>query len=265
MIDLEGLIKEVKELREKGLSYSEIARILRDRGIRVSRVTVMRWCKGLHNPLNRMNSVKLDPSPELAYVIGVIFGDGSVSFKRKEYKYRIRLKVVDKEFAEEFKRCLEALGLKPSLRLERDRSRCDRWCVEANSKMLYEFLKQPKEKLFEVAKKYPVEFLRGFFDSEGCVEWNKEHKTLSISASNYDLNVLEFSRDLLKRLSIHSRIYRIKRRGQISRIRGRTYQYNSDLYLLRIYRRADVRMYIRTVGFTIRRKLEKAINALKIL
>lgn len=86
-----------------------------------------------------MNSVRLEPSLKLAYVIGVMFGDGSVSFRKsgRSYKYRIRLKVVDREFAEEFKRCLEALGLKPSLRLERDRSRCDRWCVEANSNMSF--------------------------------------------------------------------------------------------------------------------------------
>ncbi len=53
MIDLENLINEVKELRERELSYSEIARILRGRGIKVSGVTVMRWCKGLHNPLEQ--------------------------------------------------------------------------------------------------------------------------------------------------------------------------------------------------------------------
>ena len=117
MFDLEKLVDDVRTLREKGLSYSKIAKILQAKGIKVSKVTVMRWCKGLHDPRNRLNSVKLDPSPELAYVIGVIFGDGSVSFKKRDYKYRIRLKVVDREFAEEFKRCLEALGLKPSLRL----------------------------------------------------------------------------------------------------------------------------------------------------
>lgn len=176
MIDLKNLIAEIKELRERGLSYSEIARTLESKGVKVSRVTVMRWCKGLHDPFNRMNSVRLEPSPELAYIIGVTFGDGSTSFRKsgRSYKYRVRLKVVDREFAEEFKRCLEVIGLKPSLRFERNRARCDRWCVEANSKMLYEFLKQPKEKLFEVAEKFPAEFLRGFFDSEDCVSWNEK-------------------------------------------------------------------------------------------
>ncbi len=94
-------------------------------------------------------------------------------------------------------------------------ARCDRWCVEANSKMLYDFLKQTKEKLFEVAEKFPVEFLRGFFDSEGCVSWNEKSKTLVIDVSNYDKDVL---RDLLGSFGIHPKIY----------------NYNSDPYSLRI-------------------------------
>ncbi len=265
MIDFEKLVDEVKELRERGFSYSEIARTLEANGINVSRVTVMRWCKGLHDPRNRMNSVRLDPSPELAYIVGVMFGDGSVGFRRagRSYRYRIRLKVVDREFAEEFKRCLEVIGLKPSLRLERDRSRCDRWCVEANSKLLYEFLKQPKEELFKVARMYPVEFLRGFFDSEGCVEVWKEHRVMAISASNYDLEILKFAGSLLGQLGIHSRIYRIKKRGLVSKIREDTYRYSSDLYSLKIYRLDDIRRYVSIIGFTIRRKLEKAKNLLK--
>ena len=123
---------------------------------------------------------------------------------------------------------------------------------------MYEFLRQPKERLFEVAKEYPAEFLRGFFDSEGCVEVWKGREVIAISASNYDLDVLEFARILLEQLGIHSRIYRIKRKGQVSKIRGDTYRYNSDLHALKIYRRNDIRRYVDMIGFTIRRKLEKA-------
>ncbi len=267
MIDLKNLIDEVRELRDRGLSYSEIARTLESKGVKVSRVTVMRWCKGLHDPFNRMNSAKLEPSPELAYIVGVMFGDGSTSFRKsgRSYKYRIRLKVVDKEFAEEFKRCLEEVGLKPSLRFERNRARCDRWCVEANSKILYEFLRQPKDKLFEVAEKYPAEFLRGFFDSEGSVCWNEKCKTLVIDASNCDEEILTFARNLLQSLDIHSKIYKTKRKGQKVKIRDRVYSYSSDMYSLRIHRRRDVARFAKTVGFTIKRKMQTLTYALTIL
>jgi len=257
-------IEEARALRQKGLSYSEIARILRAKGVKVSRVTVMRWCKGLHDPRNRLNSVKLDPSPELAYVIGVIFGDGSVSFKKRDYKYRIRLKVVDREFAEEFKRCLEALGLKPSLRLERDRTRCDRWCVEANSRILYEFLTQPKERLFEVAKEYPAEFLRGFFDSEGTVYINpKDPRIARVRASNYDLELLEFMKALLLDLGIYSTIYITKKKGDRSNIRGKIYRYRKDFYTIDISRKDSVKKFAINVGFTIKRKQNELETFLK--
>ena len=41
-----------------------------------------------------------EPSPELAYVIGVEQGDGSIN--RKGYNRRIRLHSVDPEFVKEF-------------------------------------------------------------------------------------------------------------------------------------------------------------------
>ncbi len=267
MIDFEKLIDEVRMLRNKGLSYSEIARMLEANGIKVSRVTVMRWCKGLHDPRNRLNLVRLEPSPELAYIIGVIFGDGSVSFRKsgRSYNYRIRLKVVDKEFAEEFYECLRSIGLKPSFRLERDRTRCDRWCVEANGKLLYEFLKQPKEKLFDVARQFPTEFLRGFFDSEGCVYWNERRKRLLITASNYDLELLQFVQKLLASLNIHSKIYLQAYEGKSVRIRDEYYEYKQDFYRLDIYRLSAVAEFAKSVGFTIPRKAEKLRDKLRFL
>jgi hypothetical protein len=60
----------------------------------------------------------LRPSEELAYVIGVKVGDGYAGKSRhtvKSYnRVRIGLKVKDREFAEEFGRCLaEVLGRRP--------------------------------------------------------------------------------------------------------------------------------------------------------
>jgi len=260
-------IEDVRRLKAKGLSYSKIVQELRSKGVKVSKATVIRWCKGLHDPFNRMNRVKLEPSPELSYVIGAFFGDASVNLDNagKGYKYRIRLKVVDKEFAEEFKRCLEAIGLKPSLRLERDKNRCDRWCVTAFSKSLYLFLKQPKEKLFDVAKEYPIEFLRGFFDSEGCVTWDKKRKKLSVRACNYDLELLYFVQKLLASLNIHSKIYLQAYEGKSVKIRDGYYEYKQDFFRLDIYRRYAVAEFTRKVGFTISRKSEKLKSCLDFL
>jgi intein-encoded DNA endonuclease-like protein len=261
------VIEFAKELRNQGLSYSKIVEELESKGIRVSRATVMRWCKGSHNPFNRMNLVELSPSPELSYIVGVFFGDGSIYLDNAGggYKYKVRLKVVDKEFAEEFKRCLESIGLKPSLRFERNKTRTDRWCVEAYSKSLYTFLKQPKEKLFEIAREYPREFLRGFFDSEGSVGWDRKRKKLSVKACNYDLELLQFVQELLASLGIHSKIYVQAREGRRVKIRDKYYSYKQDFYCIDIYRREAVAEFAKIVGFTISRKAEKLKSCLESL
>ncbi len=93
----------------------------------------------------------------------------------------------------------------------------------------------------------------------------KKSKTLVIDVSNYDKVVLTFVRDLLQLLGIHSKIYRTKRKGQKVRIRDKIYSYNSDLYSLRIHRRRDVSKFAKTVGFTIKRKMNALIYALTVL
>ncbi|HDD31860.1 MAG TPA: DNA endonuclease [Thermococcus litoralis] len=256
--ELQALLEYVKDLRKSGLSYSEIAkRTLEERGIKVSKATVLRWCKAQHNPFSRTKTVNLEPSPSLAYVIGVYFGDASVGV-HGNYKYRLRLKVVDKEFAEAFARALKEIGAKPHMGYENNITRSGRWYVESTSKSLYMFLKQPKEKLFEVAREYPKEFLRGFFDSEGHVYVDKNtFRSAYIAAYNYDLDVLDFSRELLSSLSIHSKIRVSKRAGTLVIIRGKEYSYKSNLYELRIYRIESVRKFATDIGFTIQRKQKK--------
>ncbi|MCD6189481.1 MAG: DNA endonuclease [Thermococcus sp.] len=256
--ELQELLEYINELRRKGVNYSQIAeRIMNEKGIKISRVTISRWCKGRHNPFNRIKVVNLEPSPSLAYIIGVYFGDASVNIYGN-YKYRVRLKVVDKEFAKAFARALKEIGANPCMGYENNATRSNRWYVESNSKALYMFLKQPKEKLFEVAREYPKEFLRGFFDSEGHVYVDKNtFRSAYIAAYNYDLDVLDFSQELLSSLFIHSKIWVSKRAGTPVIIRSEKYSYKSNLYELRIYRVESVMKFALEIGFTIQRKQKK--------
>ncbi|NJF25928.1 LAGLIDADG family homing endonuclease [Thermococcus sp. Bubb.Bath] len=256
--ELEEVQKLTLELREKGLSYSQIVRkISEELDVKVSKATVLRWCKGTHNTFNKMKRVNLDSSPALAYIIGVYFGDATAT-KGAEYKYNVKLKVVDKEFADAFAEALKDIGLKPRSGFENDRTRSGRWYVETSSKSLYLYLKGSKERLFEVATKYPREFLRGFFDSEGSAIITRNR--IRVEACNYNKEVLEFCQELLNGLDIYSKIYRTKRKGQPVVIRGEQYHYTSDLFTLKIYRLESVYRYMREVGFTISRKQNKLIN-----
>jgi intein-encoded DNA endonuclease-like protein len=114
-----------------------------------------------------------------------------------------------------------------------------------------------------VAGEYPREFLRGFFDSEGSVI--STGNRIRVEACNYDREVLEFCRELLNGLGIHSKIYKTKSKGQPVVIRGKQYHYTADLFTLKIYRIESVYRYMREVGFTISRKQNRLINFFGLL
>ena len=198
----------------------------------------------------------------MAYIVGVYIGDAFAS--EKNYQYRIRLKVVGRDFAQNFERALRAIGANPRTSFERNRDRADRWRVEVTNKELFMFLKDLKEGLFEVARGYPREFLRGFFDSEGSVYVNiKNPRRATVVADNYDRDILEFCKSQLEIPRIHSTIYLSKRKGTKVLIRGQEYQYNNDLYRISIHRRASVARFAQELGFSISRKQEKLRTFLK--
>src|SRR5712692_6741250 len=77
-----------------GVPYSRIRETLgAEFGVRPSKGQLSEWLRGIHSPLGSACNFSARPSPELAYVIGVKLGDGSLN--RKGYNRRIRLTSVD--------------------------------------------------------------------------------------------------------------------------------------------------------------------------
>jgi intein-encoded DNA endonuclease-like protein len=144
------LFDEVNRLRRDGLTYKEIIdEVWRRYGVKISKSSVSEWLNGIHKPYNGryIPSIEfLEPSEELAYVMGVKIGDGCTTKGRRVVKnynrVRIGLKVKDREFAEEFGRCLaKVLGRRPIN--PRYRKSLRRYVVEIRSQTLYELLKKP--------------------------------------------------------------------------------------------------------------------------
>jgi len=205
------LYDEVKKLRKDGLRYSEIIEDIQRRyGVTLSKSHISYWTRGIHDPYNGryIPSIEfLEPSEELAYVLGVKVGDGYVARRRRAVKsynrVRIGLKVKDGEFAAEFgQRLAKVLGrrqIKP-----RYRNDVGKYVVEVYSQTLYELLKKPVDldrlkKYIEHCERCLAAFLRGFVDSEGHVS-----KRGYIYILNTDYELLEYVKDLLKRLGIES-------------------------------------------------------------
>lgn len=177
----ESMSIEFAQLYKQGLNTHEIGRMFN--------ITHKTVCNHL-----RKTGVKLRPSgrqpraivkdirlnKDLAYILGVIGpGDGYV------HKSIVGLESVDKEFVEEFRRCLESItGLKcSSLKLIKPRkpNRKIRYLIRLTSKKFAEFLvhfEVPfKEKNWKVPKmikhsppKVKATYLRAFADSQGWIQ-----------------------------------------------------------------------------------------------
>jgi len=106
------IYKVALQMKQNGLTYKEISNILSPKyGIKIPEDTIYRWVKNRNRPDGVFNKFTLKPSPNLSYLIGVFLGDGCTRVEPKRYKYFVRLKVKDREFAEEFaKRCAKLMG-----------------------------------------------------------------------------------------------------------------------------------------------------------
>lgn len=247
--------KHMKKLYiEKDLSASEI-------GIRfgVSTVTAIKWLnkhnitarshtesmntERIKNEL-RLSKLKIPKksffalTPEKAYVLGVLAGDGYIN--NEVVRLEIRK---DVEFIEEFSRCVEDIygrGYKHSYYARRNTyvfsASSGIICADLNRYGRFKTFewKAPNAILHTRNRHIISNYLKGLFDSEGSV--SKYDITFSSSSKKGIWDV----QALLLKLGIRSKIYQRK-----------------NHFVLRIGRRENVHKFKELVGFTIKRKMER--------
>ena len=133
-----------------------------------------------HNSLGQFTALEPDLSmtDDLAYIIGVYFGDAFIEKQdlKKQYGlgYSVKLEVIDQDFRDAFAGALKNIGLHPTLYIRIRKSGRYvghlSYCVKARSIRLYKYLAplstvSLNRLLIEPAHKKA--FLKGFFDSEG--------------------------------------------------------------------------------------------------
>ncbi len=234
------------------MSYGEIVAATKTRlGVRLPKSSISDWVSSKHNPYGSVRPFSPSPTPELAYVIGVMKGDGNLS--RQRWNYRIRLRVTDLDFVEEFNRCISViLSCDPHpINFIMHRRQ---WSLEVSSILLYRFLKQPMVKLkvaIEHSEKCLASFIRGFFDSEGSAS------PLSISCSNNSYALLVYIKKSL-RLKFGIECTGPLKHGQppgtTKMIKGVLRNVNRQNYSLRI-RRTGIGEFQSRIGFSIGRKM----------
>lgn len=256
------LYEEVLQLREQGLSYSQIIERVRWLSrLQLNKTRVSQWVRGLNSPLGNVNRFDAKPSTELAYIIGVRFGDGYITNQSNDHRFE--LKVTDYDFAMETGRTLPKLLGRKEHYLPRWDKWIQCWHTLCCSILFYQFLEQPLENLkqyIEHCSDCVAAFLRGIFDSEGCI------KRRALTVYNTDTELLPYVQRLLRQhFDIETtgphRSAKVGYRFRDPR-NGRTYETKKQCYY--VYVRAhSLPLFFRHVGFSLRRKQLRLAEAIQ--
>lgn len=250
------LYGKVIRLRQQGLNYRDIlGRVRRADGLRIVKArTIYDWVHGVHTPTGRVNTFYEEPSPELAGVIGVVLSDGTRYMHRQSARYRIRLAVKDRDYAEAFGRDLAKVLCKRKPYEPHWSNGRRLWITEASSIRMYKVLDRPWQELrqhIEANRACIARFLRRFFDGEGGARPRR------LTVHNTDRELLLYIERLLRRyFGIHATgPHKSTRAGYRFRNpkNGKTYATNKQSYYLYVPVRS-LSIFQRYVGFTIKRK-----------
>lgn len=199
----------------------------------------------------------------LAYVIGVLYGDGCMY--QRTGKHIITLRVFDEEFAEEFARVLSIVSNRVILVHNYKVKGGIEYRAEVGHKKLFNFLKANKSRLLtdivnSSNNKVLARFLCGFFDSEGSIT-----EIGQIRLPNQNLNLLELSQYMLLKLDITTGGIGVSSKKGTLCGYNKKYKMNADCFVFSVSKGCNDLFY-QKIGFTISRKqkrLEQYLNTYK--
>ena len=263
------IFKRVFELSDQHFSYKKIIKqIAKEFDVKLNLSNLSYWFNHDVKLFGGQNHFDQKPSKELAYVFGVMFGDGNIFFHESKKDYIIGLGAIDRDFVEYFSRCISKVLNKETnyvvVRYKQKAMDSFMYSARARSKELYYFIKELKEDFEKVkpfANAYPKEFIQGVADSEGCPSITTR-STFSIGvcvASSMNVTLLAFvSLLLMKKFRIRSRVYHSKKKGETdSCINGRWITRQNDLFVLSITNFCSTKLFSKKVNFNIGRKKNK--------
>lgn len=173
-----------------------------------------RFIKG-HTPWNKGGySILPDlaPSKDMAYILGVVYGDGYTTYHGGAWQ--IGLHTASRAFAESFRKALVKIGLHPSrvyeyiepTRVHRIKTTVYRTSCYSNK--FAEFINSLSfYQLSLLLNKESLKwaFLRGFFESEGYARVREQNRT-EIAFSNTNRELTQFVAELLTHLGFGSNL-----------------------------------------------------------
>lgn len=132
-------------------------------------------------------------------------------------------------------------------------------------------LKKPLNELRHFIEAFPASFIQGFVDSEGsipvavCKANGRIWLQPSIAITNCDLELLEFTKNLLKsHFDIESRIKPSHMKGSVVIKDGKISIRTKDAFDLKIYGIENLKQFYEKLNFTIERKQQKLKDIIDI-
>lgn len=202
-----------------------------------------------------MKKYNLELNSELAYIIGVMIGDGFCFYSKSNRTYTINLKSIDKDFIINLKRKIKKEFNKNSrIDIEKNKTCKKGYCYRLRcfSKEIFYIIESYKIEIIKNINNYQkniqISFLNGLFDSEGYVSNPKNHKRIGIAMNNKKIILL--CKKILSNNKINSHIYKsIKRK--------------KPYYDLYICGRNNIILFQKLLSPSIKRKKERIDNLIK--
>lgn len=206
----------------------------------------------------KTNRPNLAMSPSLAYIVGVLKGDGCILSFPKRAEAIIRLAIKDYGFAKSFSDALADIGLKSSLiPLGHYKGSTVPWRVDAYSQEFVRWYQglDLRELVSQLRfnKKHALQFFKGFYESEGNL-WGAPKKYYHCcSVSNTNKLLLELICSLMNGFGYDFRFSNCsKTKPRI--LNGRLVLFRKPVYRLVLHKKTQVKELLETIKPSISRK-----------
>jgi intein-encoded DNA endonuclease-like protein len=179
-------------------------------------------------------------SPEMAYILGFFAADGYLTLNNRGANFW-NIQITDRELLEEIKRVIKSehkISLKKGKDNEKDLHRIQIGSKEMCNDLRILGMKENKTKSLSVPNvpnKYFADFVRGYFDGDGCVFVGLIHKERKTKYLNIQVIFTSCSKDFLEQLRS-----RLENRGIF---KGRIQNRNNSFYRLVYSVSASLKLY----------------------
>lgn len=211
----------------------------------------------------------LKPNPNLAYMLGCLFSDGSVNISKRKtgrINYSIEMRVRDIDFINEFQNVVSKVLGKPKTKIVHYKDGLLK-CQYQDKNMVLFLKKATITQLLPFIIKYPKKFIRGLFDGDGytVITTNKRYGlfySLAFLTSNKEISDLTIN--LLSRLGYSPKLQKIKNYFPSKLKNGHIIRGKIPLFRVCLHRKSDTEKFANEIGFSIDRKQNKLLDAISI-